>query len=99
MKKLIIFLFLFNFTNLYSSEIRFEQMSDDLNKPWSLSFIDNENVIITEKSGKLFKLNLRNKKKSEIKHNLLILEDGQGGLLDVLYHAGEIYVSYSEYRG
>ena len=99
MKKLIIFLFLFNFTNLYSSEIKFEQMSDDFNKPWSLSFIDNENVIITEKSGKLFKLNLRNKKKSEIKHNLLVLEDGQGGLLDVLYHAGEIYVSYSEYRG
>ncbi len=99
MKKLIIFLFIFNFTNLYSSEIKFEQMSDDFNKPWSLSFIDNENVIITEKSGKLFKLNLRNKKKSEIKHNLLVLEDGQGGLLDVLYHEGEIYVSYSEYRG
>ena len=99
MKKLIIFLFLFTFTNLYSSEIKLEQISDDLNKPWSLSFIDNENVIITEKSGKLFTLNLKNKKKSEIKHNLLILEDGQGGLLDVLYHEGEIYVSYSEYRG
>ena len=33
------------------------------------------------------------------KHNLLILEDGQGGLLDVLYHEGSIFVSYSEYRG
>ena len=99
MKKLIIFLFLFTFTNLYSSEIKFEQISDDLNKPWSLSFIDNENIIFTEKSGKLFSLNLKNKKKSEIKHNLLILEDGQGGLLDVLYHEGEIYISYSEYRG
>ena len=99
MKKLIIFLFLLNFTNLYSSEIKFEQISDDLNKPWSLSFIDSENVIITEKSGKLYKLNLKNKKKSEIKHNLLVLEDGQGGLLDVLYHEGKIFVSYSEYRG
>tara|TARA_B100001057_G_scaffold407754_1_gene421741 strand:- start:50 stop:1114 length:1065 start_codon:yes stop_codon:yes gene_type:complete len=99
MKKLIIFLFLFTYTNLYSSEIKFEQISNDLNKPWSLSFIDNKNVIITEKSGKLFTLNLKNKKKSEIKHNLLVLEDGQGGLLDVLYHEGEIYVSYSEYRG
>ncbi len=99
MKKLIIFLFLFTFTNLYSSEIKFEQISDDLNKPWSLSFIDNENVIITEKSGKLLILNLKNKKKSEIKHNLLVLEDGQGGLLDILYHEEKIYVSYSEYRG
>ena len=99
MKKLIIFLFLFNFTNLFSTEIKLEQISDDLNKPWSLSFINNENVIITEKSGKLVTLNLKNKKKLEIKHNLLVLEDGQGGLLDVLYHEGEIYVSYSEYRG
>jgi len=99
MKKLIIFLCLFTYTNLYSSEIKFEQISNDLNKPWSLSFIDNKNVIITEKSGKLFTLNLKNKKKSEIKHNLLVLEDGQGGLLDVLYHEGEIYVSYTEYRG
>ncbi len=99
MKKLIFFLFLFNFTSLFSTEIKLEQISDDLNKPWSLSFINNENVIITEKSGKLFTLNLKNKKKLEIKHNLLVLEDGQGGLLDVLYHEGEIYVSYSEYRG
>ena len=64
MKKLIIFLFLFTFTNLYSSEIKFEQISDDLNKPWSLSFIDNENVIITEKSGKLLTLNLKNKNRN-----------------------------------
>ena len=63
MKKLIIFLFLFKFTNLYSSEIKLEQISDDLNKPWSLSFIDSENIIITEKSGKLFIFNLSNKKK------------------------------------
>ena len=54
MKKLIFFLFLFNFTNLFSTEIKLEQISDDLNKPWSLSFINNENVIITEKTGKLW---------------------------------------------
>ena len=51
MKKIIIFLFLFNFSNLYSSNIKFERIFDDLNKPWSLSFIDKENVIITEKTG------------------------------------------------
>ena len=82
-----------------SAEIKLEKISDDLNKPWSLSFIDNVNVIITEKSGKLFTLNLVDKKKSEIKHNLSVLEDGQGGLLDVLFHKNEIYISYSEKRG
>ena len=51
MKKLFIFLFLFTFSNLQSSEIKFEKIFDDLNKPWSLSFIDKENVLITEKEG------------------------------------------------
>ena len=61
MKKLIICLFLFTFSNLYSSEIKFEKIFDDLNKPWSLSFINKENVIITEKTGRLLILNLKNK--------------------------------------
>ena len=99
MKKLVIFLCLFNFSNLYSSNIKFERIFDDLNKPWSLSFIDKENVIITEKTGKLLTLNLKNKKVDEIKHNLSVISSGQGGLLDVLYDKGQVYVSYSENRG
>ena len=99
MKKLIIFLFIFNFTNLYSSDLKFEKISDDLNEPWSLSFIDNENVIITEKTGKLLILNINDKSINEIKHNLSIISLGQGGLLDVLYENGQVYISYSENRG
>ncbi len=99
MKKLFIFLFLFNFSNLHSSEIKFEKIIDVLNKPWSISFIDKENIIITEKTGKLFFLNLKNKKINEINHNLSIINLGQGGLLDVLYNNKEIYISYSENRG
>ena len=99
MKKLIIFLFLFTFSNSYSSEIQFEKIFDDLNKPWSLSFIDKENVIITEKTGKLLTLNLKDKNINEIKHNLSLISLGQGGLLDVLYKDNTIYISYSENRG
>ena len=99
MKKIFIFLFFFNSSILNGSEIKLEKIIDNLDKPWSLSFINEESIIFTEKSGKLFTFNLKNKKKSEIKHNLSLLEDGQGGLLDVLYHEGEIYISYSENRG
>ena len=99
MKKLIIFLFLFIFSNSYSSEIQLEKVFDELNKPWSLSFIDKENVIITEKSGKLITLNLKSKSKNEIHHNLSLISLGQGGLLDVLYNDNQIYISYSENRG
>ena len=99
MKKIFIFLFFFVSTNLYAQNIKFEKILGSLDKPWSLSFINKESIIFTEKSGKLFTFNIKNKKKSEIKHNLSVLEDGQGGLLDVLYHKEEIYISYSENRG
>ena len=99
MKKIFIFLFFFISSNLYALEIRLEKIIDSLDKPWSLSFIDEENIIFTEKSGKLYTLNLINKKISEIKHNLSILEVGQGGLLDILYSNEQIYISYSENRG
>ena len=100
MKKIIIpLLFYFAFSHLYASEIKFEKIVDELNEPWSLSFIDKEKIIFTEKAGKLYILNLKNKKISEIEHNLNVLEYGQGGLLDVLYQDQNIYISYSENRG
>ncbi|MAV77095.1 MAG: glucose dehydrogenase [Candidatus Marinimicrobia bacterium] len=99
MKKLFIFLFFFASTNTFALEIKLEKIIDSLDKPWSLSFIDQENIIFTEKSGRLYTLNLKDKKISEIKHNLSILEVGQGGLLDVLYNKEQIYISYSENRG
>jgi len=99
MKKIFVFIFFFLSFNLYAQEIKLEKIVDSFDKPWSLSFIDEENIIITEKSGKLYTLNLKNKKISEIKHNLSVLEVGQGGLLDVLYHEQKVYISYSENRG
>ena len=99
MKKIIIILFFFNFSNLYSSDIKFEKIFDNLNKPWSLSFIDRENVIITEKSGKLLTLNLKSRNINEIQHNLSLVSSGQGGLLDVLFNNKQVYISYSENRG
>ena len=100
MNKIIIFLlFYFTTSHLYASEIKFEKIVDKLNEPWSLSFIDKEKIIFTEKAGKLYILNLKNKKISEIEHNLNVLEYGQGGLLDVLYKERYVYISYSENRG
>ena len=100
MKKIIIFLLFYFFsTYLNATEIKFKKIVDGLNNPWSLSFIDKENIIFTEKSGNLYTLNLKNKKISKIDHNLNVKEYGQGGLLDVLYKDKEIYISYTENRG
>ena len=97
-KLYILILFLISF-NLNAQEIKLEKIVEDLNKPWSFTFVDQNNIIFTEKAGKLYSLNLNDKKKVEIKHNLSVLEVGQGGLLDVLYRNGQIYISYSENRG
>ena len=98
-KTLLLLLIYFTFSYSHSSEIKLIKMFEGLIKPWSLSFIDENNILITEKPGNLLIVNLKNKTKSIIKHNLSILEDGQGGLLDVLYHDDHVYVSYSENRG
>ena len=99
MKKLIIFLILLNFSNLCAAEIKLEKIIDNLNKPWSLSFIDDENIILTEKNGKFLTINIKKKVIKEINHNLTINNLGQGGLLDVLFQDKQVYVSYSENRG
>ena len=99
MKKFYIFLLLFKLTNTYASENKIKKVYDGLNKPWSLSFIDSSNIILTEKAGKLLTLNLKNKEIKEINHNLSLISLGQGGLLDVLFKDKQVYVTYSENRG
>ena len=71
----------------------------DLNGPWGSSFINNEEIIITEKSGKIKIINIVSKQISEINHNLNFLEHGQGGILDILFSDNFVYVSYTENRG
>ena len=85
--------------NLRSEDFKLNQLVSGLNSPWSLTFKNKNEVLITEKSGEILIANLNNNKIKKIKHNLDILEDGQGGLLEILYHNKTIFVSYSENRG
>ena len=101
MKKILIFFSIFFYfsSNVYAQKFKLENIVSGLDEPWSLSFIDKENILFTEKPGKLYSLNLKNKKISEIKHDLKVLEYGQGGLLDVLFKDQNVYISYTENRG
>ena len=96
---LIFYIYFIQFLNLSSNEPKLEELIQGLKNPWSFSFITNEEILVTEKSGNLLKINLINKKIDKFSHNLNILEDGQGGLLEVLFNNKEIFVSYSENRG
>jgi len=101
MKFNIIFLFIIFIPSLvFGSEYKLEKLISDLNKPWGMSFIDNNNLIVTQKSGDILKINLNTKSILKLDHNLAVVEPHwQSGMLDVLYYDGFIYVSYTEGRG
>jgi len=84
------------------TQLKVTAVSENLNYPWGMTFIDKHNLLITEKNGKIFKVDTRNGKKTLIKHEINSLKYfnskmifGQGGLLDVLYYKGYVYFSYS----
>ena len=88
MKK-IIFISLFIITqtlNLKSEDYKLNQLISGFNSPWSLSFKNENEILITEKSGQILLVNLKDNKIINIRHNLDVLEDRQGGLLEILYH-------------
>ena len=94
---LIIFFLLFA-SKSYSDNYIFTKIIK-LDEPWGSSFINNNEIIITEKSGKIKIINIVSKEVKDIKHNLNFLEDGQGGLLDIIYQDDTLWISYSENRG
>ena len=101
MKK-IIFILIFILTqtlSLKSEDFKLNQIISGFDSPWSFSFKNQNEILITEKSGQILFVNLKDKRIKKINHNLKILEDGQGGLLEILYHNDIIFVSYSENRG
>ena len=81
-----------------TEDFKLTKILEGLNSPWSLSFVSKNEVLITEKPGNIIYVNIENKKKKKVKHNLKILVHGQGGLLDVLYHNKKVFISYSEKR-
>jgi len=70
-----------------------------LNQPWSLTFINKNEILISEKSGSLILYNKKSQKKFSIPHNLKFNDNGQGGLLEILNFKDDIYICYSEDRG
>ena len=94
----ILVILIINYQSLSLAEdLNFKKIVS-LNDPWGSSFVNNEEIIITEKSGKIKLINIKSKEIVDIKHNLNFVEDGQGGLLDIIHKDNQLWVSYSEDR-
>ena len=99
MKKIIFLISIVIFSNnAFGYTFKLNEISKFKN-PWGSSFINDQELLITEKSGSIKLINLTSNEIINIDHNLNILEDGQGGLLDILFYQNKVWVSYSENRG
>ena len=95
-KKITIYsLIFFIVTVVKADEFQFKKIAS-LAKPWGSSFISETELIITEKIGKIKIVNVNNGKVTEVKHNLKYKNNGQGGLLDIIYKDNYVWVSYTE---
>ena len=90
--------FLVNFSQTSNAYFKLSKLVE-LDDPWGASFLNDKELIITEKGGAIKILNLNSNNVKKIEHKLNILEHGQGGLLDIFYKDNFIYVSYTESRG
>ena len=95
-KKILIFIFVLN-GNSYA-EFKLTNLINDLQSPWSITIVKKNTYLINEKSGNIKIFDRSDNSVKKINHNLKVLEHGQGGLLDIYYHEGKVYVSYSEER-
>jgi glucose/arabinose dehydrogenase len=98
-KKALLFFLICLFGQVsFANDIKISKIID-LEDPWGSTFINDKELIITEKIGKIKLINIETGDINEIKHNINFLVDGQGGLLDIIYKDQYVWVSYSEDRG
>ena len=87
LKSLSICILTFSLSNLVfgDQKVMLQKLATDLDRPWGMTFVNKNLLLVTEKKGKINLISTLTGKKTIIKHNLKILSYGQGGLLDILY--------------
>ncbi len=86
----------------FSSEgmqLKVERVADGFAIPWGLAFLSKNKLLITERSGSIFLLNIEKRSRIKISNSPLIKHEGQGGMLDVAVPpdykpGGWIYFTY-----
>ena len=86
--------------NTTKTKFNLQKIAKGLEHPWALTFIDKKNIVVTEKDGGLYRINVLTGEKQKIKHNIPHIGydgGGQGGLLDVYFNPsdGYTYFTYS----
>lgn len=74
---------------------RLERVSPFLEHPWGMSFIDARRLLVTERTGQVLLVDLDQGAATPLTGVPKAVVDGQGGMLDVLYDRGEVFLCYA----
>ena len=91
--------------NLFVSEalnIKLDTVVKGLGSPWSIAFLPKSEMLVTEKSGKLYRVK-KDRTMQLINGGPQVTAEGQGGLMDVILHPkfksnNLVYISYSAFK-
>jgi aldose sugar dehydrogenase len=92
--------------NRFASEgmaVVLDTVARELENPWGMAFLPNNDLLVTERSGKLWRIDAKTRQKTEITGVPASLAESQGGLLDIELHPRfesnkVIYLTYSKYK-
>ncbi|MFD2936593.1 PQQ-dependent sugar dehydrogenase [Spirosoma flavum] len=89
-------------SNVFPSEgqtIKLDTVVSGLGSPWGLAFLPNDELLITDRSGDIYRVD-KTRQKTKVSGGPTVLAEGQGGLLDLVLHPDFaknqlVYFSYS----
>ena len=84
----------------FSQDFKFKKIGKSFSHPWGITVYADNEVLITERGGNLFKVNIKNGSKIKINNLPNVFNVRQGGLLDILVDQNSgskrtVYICYS----
>ena len=92
--------FLFSFFSILfivtsAQALSLHKTSVILDAPWGMTWLDENHLLITQKSGEIFMINTNDYSQIPIKHNIPSVQYGQGGMLDIISEESNVWVTCS----
>lgn len=92
-----------NRSNIFKHEsltVKLDTVLSGVDVPWGMAFLPNQDMLITERGGKLYRIT-KYRKVQTISGVPDVVAEGQGGLLDIILHPdfkrnNVLYISYSK---
>ena len=94
-KKFIFLLFNFLFFLSIAKSATLQQTPIILDAPWGMAWVDDSQLLITQKSGEIYLVDTNNYSQKKISHSIPAVQYGQGGLLDIIAEDKFVWVTCS----